>query len=158
MARTEPAPLVLDPVERELAREEIAALGEALCEPAARAPYEELAAAAASGEVPPALVARLERVLETSLATGRARRRHGPQHEAALRRLFFQTPAGAALRRSAEAASRALTALAGQRLESLLVTAAAPGVHHLRLATDRCELTLEVSRDGVEVVALEVEI
>jgi hypothetical protein len=151
-------PLTLDPVARELVLEEIAALGGALRDPAARAPYEELAAAVAGGEVPPALAARLERVLEMSLATGRARRLHGAQHEGALQRVFFQTPAGAALRRSAEAANRALAALAGQRLEALAVSAMAPGVHRLRLDTDRCQLTLEVSRDGVEVVGLDVEI
>jgi hypothetical protein len=155
----EPAgPLALDAAAREVVLEEIAALGGALRDPAARAPYEELAAAVAGGEVPPALAARLERVLEMSLATGRARRLHGAQHEAELQRLFFKTPGGGALRRSAEAANRALAALAGQRLEALVVTALAPGVHRLRLDTDRCQLTLEVSRDGVEVVGLEVEI
>jgi hypothetical protein len=150
--------LALDPGERELMIEEIAALGGALHDPEARAPYEELAVAAAAGEVPPALAARLARVLEMSLSTGRARRLHGPQHEAALSRLFFRTPAGAALRQSAEVANRALAALAGQRLEGVAVIAAAPGIHRLRVETDRCQLTLEVSRDGVEVTALEVEI
>jgi hypothetical protein len=150
--------MALDPAQRELVLEEIAALGGALRDPQARAPYEELAAAVAAGEVPPALDARLATVLEMSLSTGRARRQHGAQHEAALLRLFFQTGAGGALKRSAEAANRAVAALAGQRLESLAFTAQAPGVFRLQLDTDRCQLTLEVGRDGVAVTGLGVEI
>jgi hypothetical protein len=142
--------------ERELVLEEIAAVAGALHDPGARAPYQELAAAVAGGEVPAALAGALQRVLEMSLATGRARRLHGAEHEAALLRLFFQTPAGEALRRSAELANRALAALAGQRLDGLSVAAQAPGVFRLQLDTDRCQVTLEVSRDGVEVAALGV--
>ncbi|HEV3460175.1 MAG TPA: hypothetical protein VHG32_26835, partial [Thermoanaerobaculia bacterium] len=115
------AALTLDPAERELLAEEIGAVAGALHDPRARAPYEELAAAVAGGEVPPALAAPLATVLELSLSTGRARRLHGPQHEAALLRLFFRAPAGASMRRSAEAATSALAALAGQRLGALTV-------------------------------------
>ncbi len=93
-----------------------------------------------------------------SLSTGRARRLHGAQHEAALLRLFFRTPAGEALRDAAADASRALAALVGQRLDRMAVTAQAPGVFRFQLDTDRCQLTLEVSRDGVEVAGLGVEI
>jgi len=144
--------------ERAVVLEEIAAVAGALHDPRARVLYEELAAAAARGEVPAALAGPLQRVLEMSLSTGRARRLHGPQHEAALLRLFFRTPAGAALRRSAEGANRALAALAGHRLEGVSVAAQAPGVFRLQLDTDRCRLALEVSRDGVEVASLEVEV
>ncbi len=152
-------PLAVEPAERELVLEEIAAVAGAVHEPRSRALYAELAAAVAGGEVAsPALIAALQRVLEMSLATGRARRFHGAQHEAAMLRLFFRTPAGAALRRSAEASSRALAALAGQRLAALAVSAQAPGVFRLQLDTDRCQVTLEVSRDGVEVTGLGVEI
>jgi hypothetical protein len=150
--------LTVEPAERELVLEEIAAVAGAVHEPRARALYAELAAAVAGGEVAPPLTAALQRVLELSLATGRARRLHGAQHEAAMLRLFFRTPAGTALRRSAEASSRALAALAGQRLDALAVSAQAPGVFRLQLDTDRCQVTLEVSRDGVEVTGLGVEI
>ncbi len=157
-AETATPALTLDAAERELLAEEIGAVAGALHDPRARAPYEELAAAVAGGEVPAALAAPLGTVLEMSLATGRARRLHGPQQEAALLRLFFRAPAGASMRRSAEAATRALAALAGQRLDALAVSAQAPGVFRLQLDTDRCQLTLEVSRDGVEVTGLGVEI
>jgi len=152
------AALPVDPAERELVLEEIAAVAGAVHEPRARALYAELAAAVAGGEVAPALIAALQRVLEMSLATGRARRLHGAQHEAAMLRLFFRTPAGAALRRSAAAATEALAALAGQRLGALAVSAQAPGVFRLQLDTNRCQVTLEVSRDGVEVTALGIEL
>jgi hypothetical protein len=150
--------LALDPAERELLAEEIAAVAGAVQDPRARAAYHELAAAVAGGEVPEAHAAALGTVLEMSLSTGRARRLHGPQQEAALLRLFFRAPAGAALRQSAAAATRALAALAGQRLDALTVSAQAPGLFRLQLDTDRCQLTLEVSRDGVEVTGLGVEI
>jgi hypothetical protein len=158
-ATTAQAPgLAVPAPDRELVLEEIAAVASAVHDPRARARYQELAAAVASGEVPAALAGALQQVLEMSLVTGRARRLHGAQHEAALLRLFFQTPAGQGLRRSAEAATRALAAVAGQRLEGLSVAAQAPGVFRLQLDTDRCQLTLEVSRDGVEVTGLGVEI
>jgi hypothetical protein len=150
--------LPIEPAERELVLEEIAAVIGAVHEPRARALYAELAAAVGGGEVPPASLAALQRVLEMSLATGRARRLHGAQHEAAMLRLFFRTPAGAALRRSAAASSHALAGLAGQRIAALAVSAQAPGVFRLQLDTDRCQVTLEVSRDGVEVAGLGVEI
>jgi hypothetical protein len=152
------APLAIEPAEREVVLEEIAAVAGAVREPRASARYAELAAAVAGGEVAPALAGPLQQVLEMSLSTGRARRLHGAQHEAALLRLFFRTPAGTALRHAAGAANRALSALAGQRLDAVSVTAQAPGVFRLQLDTDRCQLTLEVSRDGVEVAGLGVEI
>lgn len=158
-AGTTSSALPIDPAERELVLEEIAAVAGAVHEPRARALYAELAAAVAGGEVATtALIAALQRVLEMSLATGRVRRIHGAQHEAAMLRLFFRTPAGAALRRSAEGATRALSSLAGQRLDALAVSAQAPGVFRLQLDTDRCQVTLEVSRDGVEVTALGIEL
>jgi hypothetical protein len=148
--------LRLDAEKRALLGEEIAALGSALHDPASRAAYRELAAAVAAGEVPAGLAGRLGTLLEISLASGRARRLHGPQHEAELRRIYFQTPAGSALRRQAEETTRTLAALAGQRLAAIGVTAQAPGVFRLRLDTDRCQLTLEVSQEGVAVTQLEV--
>ena len=152
------APLAIAPEERDLVMEEIGAVAGALHDPAARAAYAGLAAAVAGGEVAADLAGPLARVLEMSLATGRARRLHGAEHEAALRRLFFRTPAGAALQRSAAAATAALSALAGQRLDAVTVSAQAPGVFRLELDTDRCQLSLDVGRDGVEVASLGVGI
>ncbi len=155
-ARQESPAIVLDAGEREVLEEEIAALAGALRDPEARAAYGTLAAAVSAGEVPAALGRRLETVLELSLGSGRARRMHGAEHEAALRRVFFQTAAGSALRRQAEEVTRALGAMAGQVLAGVAVTAASPGVFRLQLATDRCRLTIEVGRDGVALAQAEV--
>lgn len=150
--------VAVEPGAREPVLAEIAAVAGAVAEERTRRVYADLAAAVEGGEVATSLLEPLQRVLEMSLATGRARRLHGPADEAAMLRLFFHTPAGAALRRSAEAASSALAGLAGHRLAGLAVTAKAPGIFQLQLDTDRCQLTLEVSRDGVEVAGLGVEI
>lgn len=148
--------IAIDPAAREVLHEEIAALTGALRDPAVRAGYQELAAAASAGEVPAELEGRLATALELSLGSGRARRMHGAQHEEALRQLWLRTAAGGALRRQAEAAARALGALAGQRLEGVGVSAQAPGLFRLRLTTDRCQVTFEVSRDGIAVTELSV--
>jgi hypothetical protein len=159
MAGADEAPAIpLDPAHRDLLQEEIAALGTALRDPAARAAYQDLAAAVDAGEVPAPLDRHLSTVLELSLTTGRARRLHGAQHEATLRHLFFQTAAGAALRHQATEATRTLGALAGQRLQRLQVTAQAPGLFRLQLDTDRCQVTLELGSDGLAVSHLGVEI
>jgi hypothetical protein len=157
-AARQPPAIAIDAALRELVLEEIGALRQAIPQPQARARYDELAAAVAAGLVPPPLADRLGAVLEMSLATGRARRRHGPQDAGALQRLFAQTPAGTALRQSAEDANRAVAALAGQRLDQLSFSVAAPGTVRLQVATDRCQVTLEVGRDGVQVTHLGVDL
>jgi hypothetical protein len=101
-------------------------------------------------------LATLEKILEMTLQTGRARRVHGAEAEQSLLRLFHQTPRGAAARRSTEAVNKALRHLAGQPLEEILFTSHGPGVFKLGLRTERCRLALEVDRHGVTVESLEV--
>jgi hypothetical protein len=122
----------------------------------ARGPFVDLAAAVVEGEVEETGLATLEKVLEMTLQTGRARRVHGAEAEQSLLRLFHQTPRGAAARRSTEAVNVALRHLAGQPLEEILFTAQGPGVFKLGLRTERCRLALEVDRHGVTVESLEV--
>lgn len=148
--------LELDALAREVLGEEITALLAGLQTPQARAPYGDLAVAVEGGTVPEALLPRLESVLEMSLQTGRARKIHGADGEQALLRLFHRTPRGAAARRSTEAVNAALRALAGQTIESLLVTSQGPGVFRLGLSTDQYKLALEFDRHGVTVESLEV--
>jgi len=144
-------PLRLDAHQQEVLGEEIAALHDALHDEAARERYAQLAEAVAAAEIPQALFPGLEEVLDLSLSTGRARRLHGAQHEAELLRLFFATARGTAIRRTTAEANEALRALSGHRLESLTFAAARPGVFRMRVATDRCEITLEVDRSAVSV-------
>ena len=148
--------LELDALAREVLGEEITALLAGIHTPQAREPWEDLAAAVAEGAVPEPLLPRLESVLEMSLQTGRARKIHGADGEQALLRLFHRTPRGAAARRSTEAVNAALRALAGQTIESLLVTSQGPGVFRLGLSTDHYKLALEFDRHGVTVESLEV--
>jgi hypothetical protein len=125
-------------------------------DPEARAPFVDLAAAVADGEVGESGLATLEKLLEMTLQTGRTRRVHGAEAEQSLLRLFHQTPRGAAARRSTEAVNAALRGLTGQPLEEILFTAQGPGVFKLGLRTERCRLALEVDRHGVTVESLEV--
>jgi hypothetical protein len=149
--------LEIDPAQQAALLTEIEVLLAAVHDPAGRAPFLALAAAVAEGAVTEAgAVATLEKLLEMTLHTGRARRVHGPEAEQALLRLFHQTPRGAAARRSTEAVNAALRGLAGQTLEQILFTAQGPGVFKLGLLTDRCRLALEVDRHGVTVESLEV--
>lgn len=150
------ASLILDLAQREVLLEEIGALAGSLGDPLVRRPYDELAAAVADGEVGEELLGRLERVLQMTLETGRARRVHGAQHEQSLLRLFRQTPRGAAAHRATEAVNQALATLEGQTIDGMLFTVQGPGAYRFGLATGRCRITLEIDRHGVSVESLEV--
>ncbi len=151
-----PDVLVLDAAQREVLLEEIGALAGSFGDPLLRKPYDELAAAVAVGEMGEEVLLRLERVLQMTLETGRARRIHGAQNEQALLRLFRQTPKGAAAHRATDAVNQALAILQGQAIEGMLITVQGPGAYRLGLTTDRCRLTLEIDRHGVSVESLEV--
>ncbi|MBW8874160.1 MAG: hypothetical protein JF614_04295 [Acidobacteria bacterium] len=151
-----PGAVTLDAAQREVLGEELATLAASLRDPAARAPYEELAAAVTAGEVEEEQLRRLEGILEMTLQTGRVRKVYGAQSEQALLRLFHQTPRGAAARRATQAVNDALATLAGQTLEGMLFTVQGPGVYRLGLQTDLCRLTLEIDRHGLTVESLEV--
>jgi len=148
--------LRLDETQREALSEEIDALLAAVHEPTAREPFVQLAAAVAAGSVAAAEAATLDKVLEMTLQTGRARRIHGAEAEQALLRLFYQTPRGAAARRSTEAVNTALRGLAGQTLEDVVFTVQAPGVFKIGLRTERFRMALAIDRHGVSVESLEV--
>jgi hypothetical protein len=90
------------------------------------------------------------------LQSGRLRRFYGADGELALSRLFRRTPAGARLSASAEAVTGALTALRGQVIEDIKVSAVGPGTYSISVDTDRCQITLRVDRAGVDVENLAV--
>ncbi|HZF09294.1 MAG TPA: hypothetical protein VFE33_10940 [Thermoanaerobaculia bacterium] len=149
------SPLALDAAQGEVVLAEIAALTASL-PPTAGKRYVPLVQAVALGEVEEALLPQLAEVLDLSLATGRARRLHGPEAEQALLRLFRQTPRGAALARTVEGANRALSALAGQVVQGLSFTPRAPGAFRLEIATAVCRVALEIDRSGVTVDSVEI--
>ncbi len=148
--------LEIDPAQREVLLAEIEGLLATVCEPGARARYEELAGAVAAGNVEEPLLGSLEALTEMTLQTGRARKLHGAESEQALLRLFHRTPRGAAARQATESVNRALRELAGQVIEDMLFTVQAPGVYRLGLSTDRVRLALQIDRHGVTVESLEV--
>lgn len=151
-----PNAVAVDAAQREVLLEELATLVVSIRDAAARASYEELAAAVDAGEVEEGLLGRLEAFLEMALQTGRVRKFHGAEAEQSLLRLFHKTPRGAAARRATEAVNQALASLQGQTLEGALFTVQGPGVYRLGVKTDRCSLTLEIDRHGVTVESLEV--
>jgi hypothetical protein len=153
---TAPGSLAVDPLQREVLLEELAALTSSLRAPEVRATWDELAAAVDTGSVDLELSGRLETILEMVLQTGRTRRMHGAEAEQALLRLFHQTPQGSGARRALQAVDETLATLAGHSLEAMLLTLQGPGVFRLGVKTDRCSLTLEIDQHGVSVESLEV--
>jgi hypothetical protein len=151
-----PAVLAIDETQQAALLSELEVLLASVTDRAARAPFVDLVSEVAEGSVWPETTATLEKLLEMSLQTGRARRVHGPEAEQALLRLFHKTPRGAAAKSTTEAVNQALRGLAGQTLEEVLFTVQGPGVFKIGLRTDQCRLALEVDRHGVTVESLEV--
>ncbi len=146
----------INATEQELLIPEIATFAKALGDPAARARYEELRAAVEEGEVGDELIGHLGNVLEVGLQSGRLRRFYGADGEQALGRLFQRTPSGASLSEAAKAVTQALTALHGQTIEEIRVSALGPGSYGLMIDTDACQISLRLDRSGVRVENLAV--
>jgi hypothetical protein len=135
--------------------EEAEAFTRTLKDPDARERYARLAEAARGGAVPPFLVGSLEAMLELVLQTQRIHRLHGPEAESALLDLFYRTPRGAALKRTAREVNRALQTLRGQTLESLTFSPT-PGGQRLLVETGNCQVALSIDPSGVRIDRLEV--
>ena len=136
---------------RDVLAAEAGAVRDSLSDPDARDTYLALAAALADGEVHDALLAPLERLLDLGLRTGRVRRVHGPHAEAAVARVFQETPAGHELAGALAEVNRALSALQGQPLGRLRFTARGPGSYTLTVETPAAALTLDLGPAGVAV-------
>ena len=149
------AALELTAEERELLVEDVPAFSRTLKDSAARERYAELAVAVEAGVVPPELIFSLEAMLELMLQTRAVRQRHGPDAEKLLTDLFFKTGRGAGLREAAKDVTRALSALQGQTIGTVRVTAG-PGKHTIAIETDRAHLTLVVDNGGARVERVEV--
>lgn len=157
MSPVNPETLALEPEEIELLTAELRALAATLRDPVARDRYLDLAKEVESGEIGGERLGDLERVLELTLETGRARRMQGADGERALLGVYGRTPKGAALRRTTEAANRALEAVRGQAVRGLSFSPRGPGTFRLEIATDICQLTLEIGRRGVTLDSVGVE-
>jgi hypothetical protein len=149
------AALELQPAEQEILLQDVPAFARTLKDPASRERYTALAEAVESGVVPTELHRSLEAMLELALQTKAVRRRHGPDAEKTLTDLFFRTGRGTAQREAARDVTRALSALTGQTIEKISVSAG-PGRHTISISTDRAHLTLSVDNGGVQVDRVEV--
>lgn len=138
----------LDSAEAEVLAVDAAAFAKALSDPAARARYERLAAAAASGAVPDDLVPALETMLELVFERGR------PSNRAVLQAVFGRTPLGRQQSSAAREVNRALQTLRGHTLRDVRLSAG-PNRHTLVVETDRCRVTLEFDKAGARVASLE---
>ncbi len=147
--------LELQPAEQEILRQDVPGFARTLKDPASRERYTALAEAVEAGVVPAELHRSLEAMLELALQTKAVRRRHGPDAEKTLTDLYFRTGRGAAVREAARDVTRALSALTGQTIEKISVTAG-PGKHTISINTDRAHLTLSVDNGGVQVDRVEV--
>jgi hypothetical protein len=158
MAVAPPALVEIEPEERVVVLEELAALAAAVHDPAARGRWLDLAREVAEGAPDAGLLARLEHALALTLETGRVRRVQGPEAEQTLLRLYRKTPGGAAVEQLTRAANQALAGLAGQTLHGLRFAAQGPGTFRLEIATAACQVTVEVGRRGVTVDSVGVEV
>jgi hypothetical protein len=147
--------LELQPAEQEVLAEEAEAFTRTLKDPDARERYARLAQAAREGAVPPALVGSLEAMLELVLQTQRIRRLYGPEMERALSDLFYRTPRGVALKRTAREVNRALQTLRGQTLDSLSFSPT-PGGQRLVVETGNCQVALTIDLSGVRIDRLDL--
>jgi hypothetical protein len=146
----------INATEQELLIPEITLFARALRDPAAQTRYHELRAAVEEGEVEDELLGHLGNVLEIGLQSGRLRKLYGADGEQALARLFHRTPAGAELAEGARAVTQAISALQGQTIADIKVSAMGPGSYGLMIDTDRCQISLRLDRGGVRVENLAV--
>jgi hypothetical protein len=147
--------LQLQAAEREVLAEEAEAFTRTLKDPDARERYARLAEAARQGAVPPALIGSLEAMLELVLQTQRILRLYGPETERVLSDLFYRTPRGAALKRTAREVNRALQTLRGQTLDSLTFSPT-PGGQRLVVETQSCQVALTIDPSGVRIDRLDL--
>jgi hypothetical protein len=155
---TEPATgagLALSPAEQTVLLGEVGPFAETLGDPALRARYGELHAAAAGGHVPPGLVGLVEALAELLLQTQRVRRRHGPEAERALSALYRRTPRGAALTQAADEVNTALAALRGTTLEEMSFSPT-PGGYRLTITVPEGQLAVAIDRAGVRLERVEL--
>ena len=124
------------------------AFAQALADPPARSRFEELAAAAFSGDVPDELIPPLQTMLELIFEKGR------PSNRAVLQAVYAKTPRGKQQTVAAREVNKALQTLRGQTLSDVHI-AAGPSKHTLIVETDRVRLTVELDSAGARVSSLE---
>ncbi len=111
----------------------------------------DLIAAVEDGAVEGESAQALEELLGLGLQTGRLRALYGPAGEQAALKTYRKLPGGRELAESAREVSRALSALAGAKLEQVTVSAVGPGAYSLSLAVEGRELSVRLDRSGARI-------
>lgn len=133
--------LHISDAERAVVEAEVDALL-ALLPESQRHPYFELLGELRRGAISASCVGTLERTLEWSLRTGRARRDHLAEGESLLEGIYWRTPAGRAYRASIEEVSAALRPLHGRRLIAIALQPRGLNAVTISLETEGLTVTL----------------
>jgi hypothetical protein len=142
--------------DRDVVVTEALALAEELPPGEAREELRELAWAAEQGEVPGDLAARLGEVAAVALETGRARAVYGPSGVRTLTGVWRETPQGRDVAAGIEELNAALGAVRGQPVETIRVSATAPGAYAVAIVAGPYELRIALDRTGATLRSLNV--
>jgi hypothetical protein len=148
--------LTIEQDERSILAAEARALAERLDDPEFRAPYEQMAVAVESGEVPEEVASAVGALAALALETGRARSVHGPAGVRALISVWKRTPQGVEIANEVDELNTALTALRGYPIESVRIAAMGPGSFSISIGTPDYEVRLVVDSAGIRLASLNV--
>lgn len=151
--------LHLEALQKEILQQEVGAITQRVSSnPEAHSRYIALLDEIERGEITGECSGTLEGILDVLLESGRARHLYGPPGEHTLMALFQRTPRGAALVQQSQALTRSLSGLEGQILSNLSVRSSGPGAWAFTLQTDRCELTLQIDRRGIQIKHVDMDL
>jgi hypothetical protein len=151
--------LHLEALQKEVLQSEVEAIVQRVSSnPEAHSRYAALFDEIERGEITDGCSDTLEGILAVLLESGRARHLYGPPAEHTLTALFQRTPRGAALVQQGQVVTRSLSGLESQRLTNLSVRSSGPGAWAFTLQTDRCELTIQIDRRGIQVKSLDLDL
>ena len=111
----------------------------------------DLIAAIQEGEVEEDEAQALEEIVALGLSTGRIRGIYGPEGEQAVLKLYRKLPGGRELSASTREVSKALSALAGQPLESISISSAGPGAYVVSIGVEGRELSVRLDGSGARI-------
>jgi hypothetical protein len=119
-----------------------------------RSRLAELVSSVQDGEVDGDSLELLESVLELGLQTGRIRAYYGPGGEQAALSTLRKLPRGRVRADSTRDVSQALQALAGSQIDSLKITAVAPGSFTLSIEAGGFEASVRLDGNGARLTSL----
>ena len=151
--------LHLEALQQEVLQHEVGAIAQRVSNNSeAHSRYVALLNEIERGEITDECSDTLEGILDVLLESGRARHLYGPPGEHTLTALFQRTPRGSAFVQQSQTVTRSLSGLEGQTLSNLSVRSSGPGAWAFTLQTDRCELTIQIDRRGIQVKSLDMDL